>query len=219
MRLEKYGKTLAGSPLFAGVKTDDIEAMMSCLNAGVSRYRRKQYVMRAGDRPDRIGVLLSGRLRIERDDADGGRAVIGVCRPGEAFAEALCCAGVAESPVSVVCEEPAEILWMRFARILGTCSNACPFHTKLIENMVALIARRNLQLQARMELLGQKTIRDKVLRYLASLGPAGTAVTVPFDREGMADFLGAERSALSHELSRMKNDGLIDYRKSRFRIL
>jgi CRP-like cAMP-binding protein len=43
--------------------------------------------------------------------------------------------------------------------------------------------------------------------------------TVPFNRDDMAAFIGTNRSALSRELSRMKDEGLLDYYKNTFRLL
>ena len=83
--------------------------------------------------------------------------------------------------------------------------------------MLGLIANKNLQLQSRMEVVSIKSIRAKVMRYLESFVPnQGRNITIPFNREKMADFLNVERSALSHELSKMKKDGLIDYNKNTF---
>jgi len=106
---------------------------------------------------------------------------------------------------------------LSFSQILHTCPNSCAYHTKLIENMLELIANKNLQLQSRMEIISLKAVRAKVMRYLESFVPKqGRNITIPFNREEMADFLCVERSALSHELSKMKRDGLIEYKKNKF---
>ena len=91
------------------------------------------------------------------------------------------------------------------------------FHTKLIENMLGLIANKNLMLQSRMEIVCMKSVRAKVLQYLKSFVPEqGREITIPFNREKLAEYLCVERSALSHELAKMKRDGLIEYRKNKF---
>ena len=141
---------------------------------------------------------------------------------GEAdiFAEALCCAGVEESPVSVLADTDAAVLLLGFSRILHTCPNSCTFHQTLIANMLQIVARKNLYLQGRMEIISMKSVRAKVLRYLSALAAVhGRDFTAPHNREQMADYLCVERSALSHELMRMKQEGLIAYRKDRFTLL
>ena len=158
-----------------------------------------------------------GQLHILREDYDGNRSLLTVVMPGEIFAEALCCVGVAESPVTVMAHTEATVLLLPYQRIPHACPNACAHHAKLIENLLRLTAQKNLLLQSRMEIVCLKSVRAKVLRYLASFAPEqGRQITVPFSREEMADYLCVERSALSHELARMKRDGLIEYRKNSF---
>jgi len=109
------------------------------------------------------------------------------------------------------------VMLLRFSRILHTCPDSCAHHTKLIANTLSLVANKNLYLQNRMEIVSLKSIRSKVLRYLESFIPQqGRSITIPLSRGEMADFLCVDRSALSHELMKMKKDGLIDYRQNRF---
>jgi len=160
--------------------------------------------------------VLTGRLHITREDFDGKRSLIAAVTPGEIFAEALCCAGITESPVTVAADLDSTLLLFSFARI-HTCQNSCSFHTKLISNILRLMANKNLFLQKRMEIVSLKSVRAKIMRYLESLGPKpDQEFTVPFNREEMADYLCVERSALSHELAKMKRDGLLAYHKNKF---
>lgn len=207
--LEKVG-------LFNGVDAD-LEPMLKCLGAVIKNVGRGEIVLLTGDKPQYVGVVLSGQLHIMREDYDGSRSLMAAITAGEIFAEALCCAGVAESPVTVIAAAGSVVMQLKFSRILHTCPNSCSFHTKLIENMLGLIANKNLQLQSRMEIVGLKSVRAKVTRYLESFVPRqGRNIAIPFNREELADFLCVDRSALSHELARMKKDGLIEYNKNKF---
>jgi len=163
------------------------------------------------------GIVLAGQLHILRVDCDGNRSILATVAPGEIFAEALCCAGVAESPVTVIAHTDVTVLLLSYRRIPRACPNACAHHAKLIENILRLVAEKNLLLQSRMEIVCLKSVRAKVLRYLESFVPEqGHKITIPFNRKEMADYLCVERSALSHELARMQRDGLIEYRKNCF---
>lgn len=174
----------------------------------------------AGDKPEWIGLVLEGQTYIEKEDIEGRRSLVACIEPGEMFAEALCCAGVQESPVSVCAATETQVLLLRFERILHTCPAACAHHAQLLQNMLRILARKNLYLQGRMELLGIRSLRERILRYLENTVPEkGKTIAIPFNREELADYLGAERSALSHELSRMKKDGILDYWKNQFMLL
>jgi len=203
--------------LFQGIGEAALEPMLRCIGVKTEQIQKGEIVLLAGEKPECIGVVLAGRLHILREDYDGNRSLLAAVAPGEIFAEALCCAGVAESPVTVLANVDSAVLLLPYQRILHTCPSLCAQHTKLIENLLRLTADKNLQLQNRMELISLKSVRAKVLRHLASFVPGqGRNITIPFNREEWADFLCVERSALSHELARMKRDGLIEYRKNRF---
>jgi len=215
---EFYG-ILSSAGLFKGIETVELETLLDCLSARVQNVKKGKIVLFAGDKADFTGVVLSGLLHISREDYDGNRTIINSITPGGIFAEAMCCAGVSESPVTAVAAEDSVIMKLEFARILKICPNTCSFHKKLIENMLALIARKNLYLQERMEILSLKSVRAKIILYLESfVSKQGRNINIPLNREEMADFLCVERSALSHELMKMKKDGLIDYQKNHFRL-
>ncbi len=220
MKLKDYVQPLHAVGLFGGISPDDLAMLLGCLGAEAREYQKGEFPLMAGDIPEHVGVVLSGRLSIVREDADGNRTLIADLGPSDIFAEALCCAGVGESPVSVMAESDSTVLLLKFTRILHTCPSSCGFHEKLIANMLSLIARKNLFLQGRMEVIGLKSVRAKVLRYLKTFAAEkGQRFSIPLSREEMADYLCVERSALSHELMKMKREGLLEYRKNTFKLL
>lgn len=215
--MKKYFDILKSSELFKGIDGDDLEAMLGCLGAEAKDVNKNEIVLLAGDKPRHVGVVLYGQLHILKEDYEGNRTLVAAVTPGEIFAEALCCANVNESPVTVAADTDSTVMLLSFARILHTCPSSCLFHTKLIESMLRLIANKNLQLQRRMEIIGMKSVRMMIIRYLESfISSQGNIITIPFNREELANFLCVDRSALSHELARMKKDGLIEYRKNEF---
>ncbi len=215
--MEQHFPVLAKTPLFSGIEREDLAAMLGCLRAKTRRVQKDGFVLLAGEKPVSIGVVLAGQMNVLKEDYSGSRAIMAALVPGDIFAEALCCAGVEESPVSVAAGSDAAVLLLDYSRILHPCGEACRFHRQLLQNLLRIIANKNLFLQDRTEVLRQKTVRAKVLLYLETLAAQqGAEVAVPFNREELADFLCVERTALSHELSKMKRDGLLDYRKNRF---
>lgn len=218
--MKKYLSILTDVEIFKNIKEDDIVAMLSCLNAKINNYTKGEFIFIAGEKVTNLGIILKGNVHIIKEDFEGERTIIATLSKGEYFAEALCCANIQESPVTVVANNDCEILFLEFSRILHSCTNSCIFHTQLIENMLYVIANKNIILQNRLEIMSQKTLRKKILSYLNSLAiKQGSNITIPFNREEFADFLCVDRTSLSHELSRMKSDGLIDYQKNHFNLL
>ena len=206
--------------LFNGLEYTELKSVLSCLDAEIKEVPKNEIILLAGDKPKYVGAVLAGAFHIVREDYDGNRSILAAVTPGEVFAETLCCANVAESPVTVVADIDSTVLLLDIERIVHTCPNSCVFHSKLIRNLLGLIADKNLYLQNRMEIISLKSIRTKVIRYLESISlMQKEIITIPYNREELADFLCVDRSALSHELSRMKKDRLIDYHKNKFVIM
>ena len=215
--MKKYLNVLESTKLFKGINAEELMIILNCINAGIKSVRKKDVVLLAGDKPQYVGIVLEGQVHILREDSDGNRSLIATAMPGDVFAEELCCAGVLESPITAMVDADSTVMLLSFYRVLHMCPNTCSFHMKLIENMLKLIAGKNLQLQSRMDIASLKSIRMKVMRYLESFIPKqGHEITIPYNREELADYLCVDRSALSHELAKMKSDGLLEYRKNKF---
>ena len=215
--MDGYFDILKNVELFEGIETSDLGLMLDCVDAKTKDFKKGDILMIAGSKPLYVGIVISGEIHITREDIDGNRSLIAVISPGQIFAEALCCADVQESPVNVTAGTGSSVMLLNFSRLLRTCTNSCVFHSQLIHNMLEVIAKKNLLLQNRMDIISLKSIRAKVIRYLETFIPKqGNEITIPFNREQLADHLCVERSALSHELARMKSDGLLDYRKNKF---
>ena len=206
--------------LFAGFTPEELEAALSCLGAQEKKLEKGRYALHAGDEARYVGVVLEGEVQIIREDWDGARSIVGHAQTGHLFAEAFSCAGVAEMPVSVMAAAPSRVLLIPVQRILTPCSQACAFHARLITNLMHVMARKNLFLHRKNEVLSQRTTRGKLLCYLRQEARTHgkTAFTIPYDRQALADYLGVERSALSAVISRMKREGLIGNERSRFEL-
>lgn len=218
--MKEFLNVLESAKLFEGIDPDDLASMAVCLGAKFIKIKKGDFIITAGGKVEHVGIVLEGRFQIIREDINGGRALLALLDPGEVFAEALCCAGILESPVSVLADADSQAMLIQFGRILHTCPNSCEFHIKLIGNMLGILASKNLKLQNRMELLSKKSIRARLMGYLeAEAINHGRSFSIPLNREELADFLCIDRSAMSRELGRMKEDGLIDYWKNNFKLL
>ncbi len=213
-------QNVLSSELFRGIAEKDLSSMLRCLNARQLAIRKGDYILRPGEKIENIGIVLHGTLQIMKEDTDGDRTILAQLEPGSHFAEAFCCAGIVESPISIRADTDAAIMLLDFTRILHTCTHACVFHTKLIENMLFILANKNVQLQTRMEFLSKKTIRKRLLKYIrhCSNGTTNT-ISIPFNREELANYLCVDRSALSRELAQLKKEGILDYWKNQFKLL
>lgn len=212
---------LAACPLFAGVSRQDMEAMLQCMQARALDVPKGGVVFRAGERAEYVGILLSGSVRVLRDDYDGNRAILAAVGPGELFGETFACAGVGRMPVSVEADRPSRALLIQLKRIIGTCSSACDFHNRVVLNLLRVLAAKNLALNGKLDITSRRTIREKLLAYLSSQARAAGSnrFVIPFDRQGLADYLGVDRSALSAEIGKLRREGVIESARSAFTLL
>ncbi len=203
--------------LFHGLREAQIREMLPCLSARQSRFRRGQFLLRAGDRVAFAGILLSGEAEVLQEDFWGNRNLLAAVGPGDLFAEAFACAH-AVSPVSVLCKTDGSVLYLNVRAVFSPCEKSCAQHKALSQNLIRVLAEKNMQLNEKAGFLSQRTTREKLLAYLsAQARRAGSAsFRIPFDRQQLADFLSVNRSAMSAELSRMQREGLLCADRSSF---
>ena len=219
--MENYFDILSQCPLFSGISRQEMGLMLNCLDGKITGVAKGNPVFLEGDPARFVGVVLSGTVQIVRDDYYGNRSVLTMVSPGGLFAEAFACADVETLPVSVIALQNCSVLLLDCKRVLTGCSNACPFHSRLVRNLLQGIARKNLMLTSKIRCMSQKTTQEKLMEFLLEQAKQqGSAeFVIPYDRQALADYLGVERSAMSAELGKLKKAGLIDYRSSRFRVL
>ena len=208
-------------PLFSGIEHADLPGMLACLGARRLSAAKGQVILAEGAPACDVGVLLCGSAQLILTDYRGSRTIIQRISAGQPFAETFACSKAASLPVDIVAGEDCEYLLIDCSRILTTCSHACAFHSRIISNLLQLVADTNLALHQRALITAKRTTREKLLTYLLTQAKeAGSAsFTIPFDRQGLADYLAVDRSGLCVELSRLKREGMLDYYKNSFRFL
>ena len=214
-------KLLENAPLFKDVPPEEINVMLQCLGTEERDYDKGETIFHAGDVIHNIGLVLTGRVQIENDDVWGNKSVMESVGPGFAFAESYACLPGEPLMVSAIAAEPSHILFLDTGRVLTTCPSACTHHNRLIHNLLYIMAKKNLMLTRKIDHMGQRSIREKVMAYLSFESEKQKKKTfgIPFNRQQLADYLAVDRSALSAELSRMKKDGLIEFEKNLFTLL
>ncbi len=218
--MKEFFGILKRCDLFAGIAEADLGGMLACLGADTVTVRKGNAVFSEGEPARYVGIVLEGTVQIVQDDYYGNRSILAQAGPGELIGETFACAGVSSLPVSVIACEDSTILRIDCCRITRSCSSACEFHNRLILNLLQVVAAKNLSFHKKLEITSQRTTREKLMAYLLWQAKEhhSSAFTIPFDRQGLADYLGVERSAMSAELSKLRKDGIIDFDRSHFTI-
>lgn len=207
--------------LFRGIEEKDIPAMLTCMGATEKHMEKQQTIFAEGDPARRIGIVLSGAVQLVQDDYYGKRTIVALMEPGQLFGETFACAGVEHLPVSMIAAAESDVLLLDCSRIIKTCSSSCEFHSRVIYNLLRLVARKNIIFNQKIELISKRTTRKKLMAFLLSQAKQHNSNTfrIPYDRQELADYLGVDRSALSAEISKLRAEGVIVCRRSEFTLL
>ena len=208
------------SPLFDGIRSEDRQAMLGCIGYHIGAFRKGEIVSFEDENIRHIGIVLSGSVDMVKEDLWGNKTMLVRMHKNELFGETFACGSDNLSVVTFLVSEDAQILFMPFDRVMHSCTMACVFHHRLIENMVRVIAAKNRDLMRKVEVLSKRTIREKLLTYLSIQAQLRKARSFesPLGRVERAEYLCVDRSALTRELAKMKADGLIDYDRNCFRM-
>lgn len=216
--MENFYQIIGKSSLFNGVCEEDIPHLLKCLSSSTKKYQKGEFIYKVGDKTSFLAMLLTGEIHIQTEDYWGNQTIISEITPGNIFAESYALA--LDTPISInaVAVSDCDVLFMNSMNIILPCCNACNFHSQLIQNFAKALANKNLQLTDKLEQMSQRTTRSKILSYLSdqSMKTDKTSFEIPFNRQQLADYLAVDRSAMSNELSKLRNEGLLEFHKNRF---
>lgn len=219
--MKEFLQILQRCALFRGIMTQDLDTLLRCLGGKVHSYKKDQIIWQEGDRVEHIGIVLTGAVQLIREDYDGNRSIMGHIGPAQLFGETYAYAEVKALPVSVMACADSAVLLVDSHRICSSCSNACDFHNRLIENLLHLTAQKNLMLHQKIHITSKRTTREKLMAYLniQAKHHGSNRFTIPFDRQALADYLEVDRSGLSAEISKLRREGVLESEKNSFTLL
>lgn len=209
------------SALFEGISVQDRRALLGCMGYRVRTFPKGSFVAMEDEKINQIGIILSGTVDMVKEDLWGNRTMLLRMKKNEVFGETFACGDHGNSTVSFVASQTAEILFLPFGRVTRCCTNSCEFHHRLSDNLVGIMANKNRELMRKVEVVTKRTTREKLLAYLSIQGQlqGSSTVDLPLSRVELAEYLCVDRSAMTRELMKMQQDGLIAYEKNRFKLL
>lgn len=218
--MREYIPVLKQSQLFATVNEEEIQAMLSCLGATLHEYKKGDYVFRQGEDLDYITILVKGKLHVQRDDFWGNRSIISQIGCGEMFGEAYVTPDSGPILNDVLAVEDSAVIFFDAHRVLTVCSSACGFHTMVVQNIFFAISNKNRMLVQKLGHMSKRTTREKLISYLSEQSKKNKSgiFEIPFNRQQLADYLSVDRSAMSNELCKMRDEGLMTFEKNKFHL-
>ncbi len=219
--MQKYNELLKTVPLFKDIEEENLQPLLSCLSAKTVHYDRNQIFTIEEESKNRFGIVLSGEVQVFQEDYYGNRSILAKIEKGDVFGESLACADSKAFPVSVVSTADSIILFIDCSKLSAPCAKVCSFHSRMIQNMLNIVSMKNIALMQKIEFVSKRSTREKLIAYLSSEAQRSksSVFIIPFDRQELADYLYVDRSAMSTELGKMRDDGLLRFYKNQFELL
>lgn len=216
--IEKYFSVLKETELFRGITKAELQSVLECLSAVTRSYEKGESVFRRGECITSVAMVLEGRVHIQQEDFWGNLSILSEISEGELFGEVYACLGNEAILNNAVAVKDSRVLFLDVNRILTVCSSACLFHGRLVQNLLSVMAMKNKTLTRKLWHMSQRTTREKLLSYLSeqSLRAGCPSFHIPFNRQQLADYLSVDRSAMSNELCKMRDEGILSFEKNYF---
>lgn len=217
--MEKFINNFEKCVLFKGIEKSQLLPMLDCLEAQIKEYKKGQIIFHNGCKINKSGIILKGALQIIQYDYLGNRSILSIIEENQLFGEAYSLCDLM-LPISIEALKDSSILFVNAHKITTPCKNLCQNHILLINNLLRILAIKNVNLNQKIECLSKRTTREKILNYLTKQSVQNNSKTfkIPYDRQGLADYLCVERSAMSAEISKLQQDGFIKTKKNYFEI-
>jgi CRP-like cAMP-binding protein len=206
-------------PLFKSLDDDNILHIIGCLDGYTKIYEKNQIIYNYFDHITSAGIVVKGEISVVMHNSYGNEYALRKFTQGTLFGEAYACIPSEPSAIQIIAQKQSTVLFLKFSNLFLPRAVSCPHASKITANLLQESAKSNIFQNKKIQLLTEKHIRDKLLIYLCDLNSSDLTITLPFNREGFANYLGVERSALSRELCKMKKEGLIDFHKNHLTIL
>jgi CRP-like cAMP-binding protein len=216
----KIVKFLVSSPIFNDISASALEIMLDCLTPKIYHYKKNSYIAVEGEAYTGLGILLSGEASVAKENASGSRIIMTMIGPGDLFGEMIAFSAKEHWPASVFAQTTCSVMFLSPEKIIEGCTNVCASHKQLIKNMLTILSTKALMLNQRVEYLAIKSMRAKISVYLLEeykINEKNTFI-LPLKRNELADFLSVSRTALSRELGRMRDEGIIEFYRTSIKI-
>ncbi len=192
-----------------GINENELNKLLTCFNSSIITYNKDALILSNVANTTLVGIIISGSAQIVRYNYNGTKTILDQLESGDIFGSFN--ASTADD-IYVVTTSQSEIVMFEYDHLINRCHKNCPFHNKLIDNVIHIFTSKIQETNERIEILAKKTIREKLLAYFNSLSKKQITrnILLPFTLTDLADYLSIDRSAMMREIKNMKEEGLIE---------
>ena len=196
-------------------------AMMHCLKTKIKVYAKNQIIVQQGDEPDYILLIIKGSGKVLSVDTQGEIHINDLLGEGDVFGLDNLYEDNLVLQNSLIATEKTTVMEINKHRLLNPCPNKCFRHEMVLKGVIRILAKHNAKINEQFIFMNKKTTREKLMAYFSYLSNKANSnyFTIPFNKTDLASYLAVDRSAMSTELKRMKEQKIIDYDKREFHLI
>ena len=204
--------------IFKGIDEQDVKYMLKCFQAKTITYKKDITIISNLANTNIIGIIIDGEANLIRNDYNGNKIVLEKLERGSIFGEVF---SSYSDELSVIATSECIVTTFDYEHIIKRCKKSCPYHNEVINNMLQLLAKKVVVMNNRIDVLTKKTIREKLLEYFSIQEKENISKTfyLKLNFTELADYLGVDRSALMREIKNLKNEGFIETKLNRIKLL
>jgi CRP-like cAMP-binding protein len=216
--MDRFYPVLKTSPLFREFDDNELSHLLDCFRAKLTEYEKDEIIFLQGSTILMAGFVVQGSIRAHREDRNGNIKILSDYSVCETFSEELLFSGIAVAPFTLSANEQTKVIYFDCSEISKFCRLACPHHSKFVMNLLQMMSSKIVRMDRKMEIVQKGTIREKLISYLnfCAEQEKSNNFIIPFSRQGLADYIGVNRSAVSRELWKMKKEGIVSFENRRF---
>ena len=217
----QYYEELKNTKIFASASEFECQAMMFCFKTRFKTFNKNSSIIKQGDPMDEVVLILKGSALVENVDNLGDISILMRLKSGHVYGLESAYSGEEVYKDSLIAREKTLVMFMNKHRVINPCANRCKRHDIVVKHLMQMVARSNMKLLDKITHLSKKTIREKLMSYFTTMArkKGSNYFELPYNKTELANYLSVDRSAMSTELTRMKEDGLIDFEKRQFHLI
>lgn len=202
--------------LFYNIDNRQKLKLLKLLEANTLLFKKNNTILSSVKQDNIICVLVSGHLQIIKTDYNGNRTIIEDLKENSVFGSIT--SSISNSEYDILTKEDSKIIVIDFNEIINYDESNTNYFNQFLKNLLKVMSNKIEKNNERIEILTNKTIRDKLLTYF-KINKTNKTVYLPFTLTDLADYLAVNRSAMSRELKNLKEEGFIEIKDKKIKLL
>ena len=204
---------------FDNISVKNKNKLLDSLYADVLNIKKNEQVPKTVIDNNSIGIVLDGYLQIIRTNYSGNIIIIEELEENSLFGSSI--SPVQSSEYEIVAKEDSKVVIIDQSLLINYQDSSKPYYNQFIKNLYISLSENIKQRNERLQIITKKTIRDKLLEYfyIARKKSGSVNIYLPYNYSAFADYIGINRSALMRELKSLKEEGFIETKGNKIKLL